>query len=181
LAAAARPGSGPAAAMQAFSSNFGIPIPYYMRVRLEGVPGLIDAVGGVTVDLAEPMAGYEAGKHHLDGKAALAFVRDRKNTDDFFRMDHGQVFIKAAAQQALNPLTWLRLPLIYAAFQQTVDSNLSLWQLANIGMTVVRLGPAKIESHVLPREDTTPTTINGAQVLLPRWDRIRPLVDQVFK
>ena len=181
FAEAAQPGSGPAAAMQAFSTNFGIPITYYLRVRLEGVPGLIDAMGGVTVDLAEPMAGYEAGKHQLNGTAALAFVRDRKGTDDFFRMDHGQIFIKAAAQQALNPLTWLRLPLIYAAFQQTVDSNLSLWQLANLGITVVRLGPAKIESHVLPREATTPTTINGAQVLLPRWDRIRPLVDQVFK
>ena len=167
--------------MLAVQENFGVPVTYYMRVRLEGVPGLIDAMGGVTVDLASPMAGYPAGKHTLDGTKGLAFIRDRKGTDDFFRMDQGEVFIKAAAQQMLNPLTWPRLPFIYAAFQKTIDSNLSLWQLANIGITVVRVGPAKIESHVLPREDTTPTTINGAQVLLPRWDLIRPLVNQLFK
>lgn len=181
FAEAAKAGSGPAAAMQTFQENFGVPVPYYVRVRLEGVPALIDAMGGIDLDLPEAMGGLAAGKHHLDGTKALAFVRDRKDTDDFFRMAQGQVFIKAAAQQLLNPLTWPRLPAVYAAFQKAVDSNLSIWQLANIGTTVARLGPAKIESHTLPREDTTPTTINGAQVLLPRWDRIRPLVDQLFK
>jgi LCP family protein required for cell wall assembly len=177
----AEPGSGPTNAMLVFQQNFGIPIEYYVRIRLEGVPGLIDAMGGITLDLSEEMAGYPAGKHNLNGTQALAFVRDRKGTDDFFRMAQGQIFIKAAAQQMLNPLTWLRVPLILAAFQKTVDTNLSFWQLANIAMTVVRLGPVNIESHVLPREDTTPADIGGAQVLLPVWERINPLIDQLFK
>jgi polyisoprenyl-teichoic acid--peptidoglycan teichoic acid transferase len=181
FAEAAKPGSGPANAMLAIEQNFGIKVPYYVRVRLEGVPGLIDAMGGVTVDLPKDMGGLTAGKHHLNGTQSLAFIRDRKGTDDFFRMADGEFFIKAAAQQLLNPLTWPRLPLIYAAFQKTVDSNLSLLQLANIGVTVLRVGPANIDSNVLPREDTTPTTINGAQVLLPRWDLIHPLVDKLFK
>jgi LCP family protein required for cell wall assembly len=180
-AEAADPGSGPANAMSVFQQNFGIPIKYYVRIRLEGVPGLIDAMGGITLDLSEEMAGYPPGKHHLDGTQALAFVRDRKGTDDFFRMAQGQVFIKAAAQQMLNPLTWVRIPLILAEYQKTVDTNLSFWQLANTAMAVVRLGPANIESHVLPREDTTPANINGAQVLLPVWESINPLVDQLFK
>ncbi len=181
FAEAAEPGSGPAHAMLTFQQDFGVPVTYYLRVRLEGVPGLIDAMGGVTVDLPEPMAGYEAGKYHLDGTKALAFIRDRKGTDDFFRMDQGELFIKAAAQEMLNPLTWPRLPLIYAAFQKTVDTNLSTWQLANIGLTVARLGPANIESNVLPREYTTNSIINGAMVLLPNWGLIRPLIDQLFK
>ena len=181
FAEAAQPGSGPAAAMQAVQANFAVPVQYYLRLRLEYVPGLVDAIGGVTVTLPKDMGGLTAGTHNLDGKAALAFVRDRKGTDDFFRMEQGQVFIKATAQQLLNPLTWPRLPLIYAAFWKAVDTNLSIWQLANIGMTVVRLGPAKIESHVLPREAAPPTTINGASVLLPRWDLIKPLIDQLFR
>jgi polyisoprenyl-teichoic acid--peptidoglycan teichoic acid transferase len=181
FAEAAKPGSGPQAAMQTFQQDFGIPVQNYLRIRLEGVPGLVDAMGGVTINLTQATAGYPAGQHHLNGTQALAFVRDRKGTDDFFRMANGEFFIKAAAQQMLNPLTWPRLPLIYAAFQKTVDTDLSLMQLANIGVTVLRLGPSNIESHVLPREDTTPTTINGAQVLLPRWDLIHPLVNELFK
>jgi polyisoprenyl-teichoic acid--peptidoglycan teichoic acid transferase len=180
-AEAAEPGTGPANARLAFEQNFGIQVPNYVRIRLEGVPGLIDAMGGVTIDLPKEMGGLSPGKHHLDGTQALAFIRDRKGTDDFFRMADGQFFIKSAAQEMLNPLTWPRLPLIYAAFQKTVDTNLSIWQLANIGVTIVRVGPANINSNVLPREDTTPTVINGAQVLLPRWDLIHPLVDQLFK
>jgi LCP family protein required for cell wall assembly len=181
FAEASEPGSGPANAMLVFQENFGIPIQYYVRLRLEGVPGLIDAMGGITLDLPEDMGGYPAGIHNLNGTQALAFVRDRQGTDDFFRMAQGQTFIKAAAQQMLKPLTWLRAPLILAAFQKTVDTNLSFWQLANTVMTIIRLGPGNIESHVLSREDTTAANINGAQVLLPLWERINPLIDQLFK
>ncbi len=180
-AEAESPGSGPANAMLAFQQNFEIPVEFYVRIRLEGVPGLVDAMGGITLDLPEDMAGYPAGSHHLNGTQALAFVRDRKGTDDFFRMAQGQIFIKAVAQQMLHPLTWVRAPFILAAYQKTVDTNLSFWQLANTAMTVIRLGPGKIESHVLPREDTTPAIIGGAQVLLPIWERINPLIDQLFR
>ena len=180
-AEAADPGSGPANSMLVFEQNFGIPIEYYVRIRLEGVPGLVDAMGGITLDLPEEIAGYPAGVHNLNGTQALAFVRDRKGTDDFFRMAQGQIFIKAVAQQMLKPLTWVRVPFILAAYQKTVDTNLSFWQIANTAMTVVRLGPGNIEGHVLPREDTTPANINGAQVLLPLWERINPLIDQLFK
>ena len=96
-------------------------------------------------------------------------------------MAQGQVFIKAVAKKMLNPLTWVRIPFIVAAYQKTVDTNLSIWQLANSAMTVVRLGPGNIESNVLPREDTIPADINGAQVLLPVWERINPLIDQLFR
>ena len=181
FAEAAKPGSGPAGAMQTIQEDMGVPVSYYVRVRLESVPGLIDAMGGVTIDLPTPMAGYETGKHHLNGTQSLAFVRDRKGTDDFFRMAQGEFFIKAAAQELMNPLTWPRFPLIYNAFWKAVDTNLSIWQLANIGVTVVRLDPAKINSNVLPREYTTPTNLNGASVLLPRWELIKPLVNQLFK
>jgi anionic cell wall polymer biosynthesis LytR-Cps2A-Psr (LCP) family protein len=153
----------------------------YIRVRLEGVPELIDAMGGVTIDLPQATAILPAGRHHLNGTQALAFIRDRAGGDDFFRMEHGQLFIKAAALQLLNPLTWPRIPLIYAAFWKAVDTSLSFWQLANLAMTAARLGPGQIETHVLPREFTTPANINGASVLLPNWNRIHPLVNEIFR
>ena len=53
-------------------------------------------------------------------------MRDRKNADDFFRMEHGEIFLKAAGQQLLNPLTWARLPLILAALPKAMDTNIPL-------------------------------------------------------
>lgn len=181
FAEANKPGAGPAALAQTIQDNFGIPSTFYVRIHLEGVPAVIDAMGGVTINLTEATALYPIGVHHLDGTEALAFVRDRKNADDFFRMAHGQIFIKAATQQMLNPLTWLRLPLILAALPQAIDTNIPAVHWPALGLALLRVGPSNIESHTLPREDTTPyTTSAGAQVLLPKWDLINLLVKQVF-
>jgi len=174
-------GTGPTAAAQTIEANFGIASKYYVRVHLEGVPALVDAMGGVTVILTEATALYPVGTHHLNGTQALAFIRDRKNADDFFRMSHGEIFIKAAAKQMLNPLTWVRLPLILAALPGAIDTNIPNTMVPALALTLLRVGPANIDANTLPREDTTPfTTSGGAQVLLPQWDRINPLVKQLF-
>jgi LCP family protein required for cell wall assembly len=181
FAEASKPGTGPAALAQTIQTNFGIASSYYVRIHLEGVPALVDAMGGVTINLTEATALYPVGVHHLNGTEALAFIRDRKNADDFFRMAHGQIFIKAAAQQMLSPLTWLRLPLILAALPQAVDTNIPLNHLPALALALLRVGPNSIDSHTLPREDTTPyVTDAGADVLLPKWDLINPLVKQIF-
>jgi polyisoprenyl-teichoic acid--peptidoglycan teichoic acid transferase len=181
FAEANKAGSGPAALAQTIQDNFGIASTAYVRIHLEGVPAVIDAMGGVTITLTEATALYPVGTHHLDGTQALAFVRDRKGVDDFFRMAHGELFIKAAAQTLLNPLTWLRLPVILAALPQAVDTNIPTTQLPAMALALLRVGPGNIDSHTLPREYTTSyTTDAGAQVLLPRWDYIIPLVKKIF-
>ena len=42
------------------------------------------------------------------------------------------------------------------------------------------VGPGNLKTNTLPREATTSANVNGAQVLMPRWDRITPLVKQIF-
>ncbi len=61
-----------------------------------GFVKIIDAMGGVTVNLPVDMSGLAAGEHTLDGTQALAFVRDRAGSDDFFRQQRGQLVIMAA-------------------------------------------------------------------------------------
>jgi LCP family protein required for cell wall assembly len=181
FAEANQPGTGPAALAQTIQNNFGIASSEYVRIHLEGVPALVDAMGGVTIDLTQATALYPVGVHQLNGTEALAFIRDRKNADDFFRMAHGEIFIKAAAQQLLNPLTLVRLPAILAALPQALDSNIPTNHLPALALALLRVGPGKIDSNTLPREDTQPfTTDAGAQVLLPQWDLINPLVKQIF-
>ncbi len=182
-AEAQKPGSGPAALAQVIQQNFGVRVPYYLRVRFDGFLGIFDAMGGVTVDFPEPMSGYPAGRQRLNAEQALAFVRDRSGADDFFRMAHTQLLVKAAVWQMLNPSEWARLPAVVQAAMAAVDTNLPLWLWPRLGTSfLLSVLTGGIDNQTIAREMTTPyVTGGGAQVLLPNWDLIRPLVTRLFR
>jgi polyisoprenyl-teichoic acid--peptidoglycan teichoic acid transferase len=181
FAEANQPGSGPAAAIETVESNFGVKVPYYIRLRFDGFIDIVNALGGVTVDLPAPMSGYPAGKQYLDATQALAFVRDRKGADDFSRMGHAPILIKGLLRQVVSPLSWPRLPQAFAAAMKAVDTNLPPGAWLRIGLTFLRAGSDGMDARVLPREMVTPfVTSGGADVLLPNWPSIRSLVAQLF-
>lgn len=75
--------SGPAALIQAVQ-GLGIPVQHYLEINFVSFAGLVDAVGGITVDFANPArdthSGLDvpnAGRVTLDGAQALAYVRSR--------------------------------------------------------------------------------------------------------
>ncbi len=174
-------GSGPAAALDTVNQNFHLQIQYYVRLRFDAFLNIVDALGGVTVNLPTDMGGLPAGKHHLDGTQALAFVRDRKGSDDFTRMEHTQFMLRAIAKQALSPFSWPRLPGVAFAALQSVDTNLPAWQWPRLGLALARASLTGFDSHTVTREMVTPwTTDEGAQVLLPNWELILPAVGELF-
>jgi len=181
FAEGARPGSGPQALQQVIRSNFGVNAPYYVRIRFDGFISVVDAMGGVTVELSQPMSGYEAGSHRLNGEQALAFARDRAGTDDFFRMQRGQLMLKSMIRQIARPATWPRLPAIAVTGIQAVDTNLPVWHWPRIGLALLRAGSDGIDNRTITREMVLPfTTDDGAQVLAPNWEQIRPVVRELF-
>jgi LCP family protein required for cell wall assembly len=181
FAEAQEAGSGPQKAMETVRQNFGLGVGYYLRIRFEGFKEVINAMGGVDIDLKEPMAGYPAGRHHLTGNKALAFARSRMGSDDFFRMQQGQIIIKSALRQMLNPLKWPRIPAVTLALLRSVDTNLPSWQYPRLGLALLRAGPDGIDNRTIQREMVTPyTTDQGANVLLPDWNQINPLLTEMF-
>jgi LCP family protein required for cell wall assembly len=173
-------GSGPAAAVETVEQNFGVSVPYYVRVQFEGFMRVVDALGGVTVNLPEATATLPAGQHHLNSEQALAYVRDRQGADDFFRMAHGQTLIRAVIRQILSPASWERLPAVATVARESIETNLPIWQWPRLGLAVLRAGDG-IDSRTITRDLVTPfTTSGGASVLLPNWDRINPLVSEMF-
>jgi polyisoprenyl-teichoic acid--peptidoglycan teichoic acid transferase len=175
------PGSGPAALEKVIHDNFQVSISYYARIKLGDFPNIIDALGGVTINVPENMPGFAAGPQHMDGTQALAFVRSRKSADDFFRMQHGQLLLQSVLAQLLQPATWPKMPAFLAAIGQMVDTNIPFWQYPRLGMALLRSIPIGIHSHTITREMVTPyTTDLGAQVLLPKWEMIVPLAKQLI-
>lgn len=181
FAEANQAGSGPDAAVQTVETTFGVSVPYYVRLRFDAFLSIVDAMGGVTVNLPEDMAGLPAGEHHLDGSQALAFVRDRQGADDFYRMEHAQLMVRAIMIQMLKLATWPRLPAVLAAGLSSIDTNLPIWLWPRLGLALLRASIGGFDSHTISREMVTPyTTEGGAAVLLPNWDLIHPLVRKLF-
>lgn len=174
-------GEGPWAALTTVNQNFGVDIDYFLRIRFDGFKDVVNAMGGVDLILPEPMAGYPAGPLHLNGNKALAFARNRSGSDDFFRMQHAQMVMKATLRQMLNPLKWPRLPLVLAAASRSIDTTVPVWLWPRLGLALLRAGPDGIDNRIIDRDMTIPTiTQEGANILIPDWAMINPVLMEMF-
>lgn len=181
FAEAEKTGSGPAAAVITVHENFGVDVDAFVRFNFEGLISVVDALGGVPIELEISTGGLSPGVHVLDGESALAFVRDREGSDDFFRMAHGQIFVKALLSKMSDPRVWPRLPGAFMSLLSHVDTDLAPWVWPRLLVAVLRSGPGGIDARIISREMVQGfTTADGAQVLAPDWSRINPVLYEMF-
>jgi LCP family protein required for cell wall assembly len=188
-------GGGPALAMQTVAETFDVPVHGYVRLDFDGFRAIVDGVGGIDVVVEEgivddgyPTADYgttrieiPAGPQHMDGETALRYVRSRHGSSDFDRAERQQRVVIALAGRLSGPRGWTRLPAVFGAVIRHVDTDLGLGELLQLAFTGLRVGPDGIEHHVIDREMTRPWTApTGGAVLLPLWEAIDPLVEEVF-
>lgn len=147
---------GPNTAMQAVSELLGIPIQYYVYTDFQGFIKLVDAVGGVDFYVEKDMyypskadkheydINLKKGDQHLDGKAALQYVRFRHDAmSDFSRTKRQREFLNAVAEKLKTTTSLMKLPAILEEVSPFIDTNLSvndMWKLATVGYqsTVVK-------------------------------------------
>jgi polyisoprenyl-teichoic acid--peptidoglycan teichoic acid transferase len=106
---------------QGVSAALGIPVDYYVLINLKGFQEVVDAIGGVTVNINEPIPiGGNTDKgvpprdyldpgpnQHLGGFEALWFARGRYGLDDYNRMERQRCVVGAFIDEA-DPVTLLR-------------------------------------------------------------------------
>ena len=118
----ARRDPGASALKLAVSQLLGVRVDYYALANLRGFADLVDALGGVTIDVKERLHDsvtraawgepkpridvYPGRTYHFDGHQALAYVRSRKDSDDYTRMARQRCFLSALADQ-LDPFSVL--------------------------------------------------------------------------
>ena len=181
FAEANQPGSGAEAALQTIRDNFGISVHYYAVIHMLGLTSVVDTLGGVDLHLESPMGGLTAGLHHLNGLDALAFVRERSDSDDFGRMLRTQILLSSVLKKVLYPANWLSLPRFVIALTKVVDINIPLWQWPRLLFAFVRAFLFGMDSQTITPEMVIPfQTSQGAQVLAPNWDLINPLLYRMF-
>jgi len=188
-------GSGPALAMQTVAQNFGVPVHHYVRLDFDTFRAIVDSVGGVDVIVEKPIVDdayptndygvihieIPAGPQHMDGETALRYARSRHGSSDFDRARRQQQILLALAHRLIDPEMWPHLPAIYQVVMGNVDTDLTTWDLLLLAPTLYRVGADGIEHRVIGPEMTDPwTTPTGGAVLLPRWEAINPLLQELF-
>ncbi len=117
-AEAAGSNAGIEAMRDAVSGTLGLSLQYYVLIDMEGFEELIDALGGIDIDVAErlpigantfddgtpadPIGYIEAGLQHMDGETALWYARTRYGSNDYERMERQRQVQEAILAQA-NP------------------------------------------------------------------------------
>lgn len=178
---AAKSGNGPIIVTAIVNKSFQVPVHYYVLVRMQGFMNIIDALGGVDITLARPLAKHPIGIMHLDGRAALAFVRDRTETDDFARMYQAQILIEGIITRALKLQVWSKLSEVLRVLKESIESNIPFWMWPQITFMILHAHRSGIEGYTITRDMVTPKiTPQGEQVIEPDWNKIKTLTLKIF-
>jgi LCP family protein required for cell wall assembly len=186
------PGGGIALFDKTMRFNLGIPVHHYVRVDFMGFINIIDAMGGITVDVKKPVTDHfpdptspsgwawitlPAGPTHMDGSLALSYVRSRVTSNDFDRSTRQQQVLFALWEKTLTLETLKRAPQLWAKFNEAFKTDLGMAEGIQLAYFVQGLDPDSVETrhldYKLARAWTTP---DGAQVLLPQTDAIQQAV-----
>ena len=117
----------------------GLDINYYAMVNLKGFRELVDAVGGVEMNVRDripiggvgaPITGYiEPGVKRLDGFETLWFARSRSGADDYSRMARQKCVMNAMLDQLSPQVVVTKFSEIAKASQQVISTNLPASEL----------------------------------------------------
>lgn len=127
---------GPELAVQTVQDSFGIPIDNFVVINFRGVRELVDALGGIDINIEKPMRytdhtaklriHFDPGDQHLNGAQAEAFLRFRHDRlGDIGRIRRQQQFITAIGKKLREPGTVLRIPALVKLAGQYLETDLS--------------------------------------------------------
>jgi polyisoprenyl-teichoic acid--peptidoglycan teichoic acid transferase len=179
----------------AISELLGIPIDYYAMVDMQGFIELVDAFGGVEIDVQAPVIvrllspiegeGWQQfeilpGEQTLDGHEALAYSRNRTGTTDYDRMQRQRCLVEAMLVEADAPTLLLRFPDLLDVIRDNVVTDIPLDMLPDLVMLrdtvetdhLVSIGFGPPEYHV---------GMSSGGHNLPAYDRILETVQQALE
>jgi len=172
--------------------NFGLKIHYWVRVNLPAFSSIVDTLGGIDVDVTKSLSDrcayvnwyYKPGRYHMDGLAALCYVRMRYASSDFDRLRRQQEVIQAVFQKVLSLDGLSRIPQLYSDFSSLMKTNMTLDAVLPLAPLAAALGTDASRFHLFRIDRSMVTSYrvpgSGAAVLLPKRDAIQQMLNQAF-
>ena len=148
-----------------------IEIDYLVEVDRKGVEKMIDAIGGVEIDVEKRMyyedpwdddgglvIDLEPGLQTLDGEEAIQYIRYRDKEGDIGRARRQQKFLAAAMDSIASPFTLVRLPRIAYACASGIETDMPMSEMVKLSPAVMMASYNGLEKIFA---DGQPTYING--------------------
>ena len=144
--------------------NFlGIDIDHYILINTNSFVKIIDAIGGVDIDVEKRMY-YEdpwddngglvidlyPGEQHMDGKTAVTYVRYRDSEGDIGRVKRQQAFMAACMDKVASPEIIPSIPKIAREVIDAVETDMSLRQLLELAGALNAAQKNGLETDMVP-------------------------------
>ena len=159
----------------------GVKLNNYVVVDFQGFKGLVDAVGGVDINVEkrmyyyDPYDGFEIdlrpGMQHMDGKTAMQYVRYRDEEGDIGRIRRQQKFLMALYRHIASKNIIAKIPGVSKQIMSMVKTDLSLKEMVELG-NVMRDMVEKdgLKMSMVPGE---PEYIDGISYWIPDIPKMR--------
>ena len=139
----------------------GITISYAVTTNFPGFIAMVDEIGGVEIDVTEPMFDHDSGtefppgRYRMPGDSLLAYSRDRKSYpqegDRARTVNQGKAIIAALATlRAQNPGAAGAAKLTVTLARHVRTDNLDLAQMYELGRLALSIDPARIKNVLIP-------------------------------
>ena len=194
------PGGGPQLAMETVENFLGIHVDHFIGINFEAFRDFINLIDGIQIDVPEAVDdptypdecyGYDpfrvsAGVQSMNGPIALQYARTRATAGgDIDRAARQQQVIFAVRQKLLDlgmiPKLILRAPQLWDSFERNVQTSLSQKEVIQLALLVQDIPAENIQMSVIDYNYVyNATTPNGEQVLIPDYDKISELRDELF-
>jgi LCP family protein required for cell wall assembly len=183
----------PRATMSTIEHNLGIKADHYVIFDQRSAEGLIDAMGGVTIDNPREFGQdyysdddvhvvpqhFPLGKQHLDGYQAVAYGRIRQGSTDFDRIERQQRVGSALIRGAESPASIFRLWDVYSAYRKTISTDMSMRQSAGVLSMLKRVSDSDLKTKSLG-DAAVPCNSCTASLQLLDPMKVETIVDEAF-
>lgn len=182
---------GPEGVVKAVQDIFNIPIHHYVTVNYKGVANIVDALGGVEVNVPYDMY-YEdswddpplvidikKGKQVLYGEKSIGFLRFRQSSDgsiklgDLERIQSQQAFIKSAIKKALS----FKLPAVIKEVFYCVGTDANFVEIIDYANSAIGINMDKITISTAPGEGFYK---NGSSFYRLNQDKLNEIVYSLY-
>lgn len=161
---------GPDLSIRTVREFLDIDLDYYVKVDYKAVMAIVDAIGGVEIDVPRKMTYYDPtadpplninldkGLQVLDGQKAHDFLRWRKNNaltsgyGDIGRIESQQMFLKELVKQTLKPKNIFKLPTLIETYYDYVETNIPLKVILKGAMSANKLDMEGMKTVTVPGE-----------------------------
>lgn len=173
------------------SNSLGIDIDYYLSLKLDAVEKIVNAVGGIDVDIPMDMEysdptqnlyiQFKAGNQTLNGEQAVEFVRYRSGyvTGDLGRIDAQKLFLNAFAKKVAemaNPFTFYNL---FKIVCDNGETNITANDFASLGIKCMQAKTGKVSYLTAPGE-AIQSTQSGAWYYILSAPSMNEILDARF-